>query len=199
MLFRAIVAFLVASLLLGVARTASAHAHVFILDTVEVVFSGRQVIALKLRWTFDELFSDGIFKDFDANGDRSFDATEAGAIRDMSLGSMKEFGYFTHVWVNGRLQQSFADAALEIASEGNIVIYEWLITLAEPIDPSRAKLEISVFDDSYYVDVVLRMPNPVTVSGAPAGCSYDVAEDETKAYYFDSIYPEVIRITCPGQ
>lgn len=195
----AVSALVIAGLMLGTATTAVAHAHVFILDTVEIVFSGKQVTTLKLRWAFDELFSDGMFKDFDANGDLAFDEAEVRVIHDMSLESMKEFGYFTHLWVNGNLQQSFGDVTLDIGSEGNIVIYEWIITLAEPLDPSRDKLEISVFDDSYYIDVVLRKPDPVTLQGAPADCRYEVTEDETKAYYYDSIYPEVIRVSCSAQ
>jgi len=183
----------------GTAGTALAHAHVFLVDTIEVVFSGPQVTALKLRWAFDELFSDGMFSDFDTNGDRSFDAVEVDAIRAVSVESMKEFGYFTHVWVDGELTKSFADVALNVVSEGNIVIYEWAITLAKPVDPSQNKLEISIFDDSYFVDVVLYMPNPVKLQAAPGSCSYKVAEDETKAYYYGSIYPEVISLTCSSQ
>ncbi len=63
---------------------------------------------LNLRWAFDEVFSDGMFNDFDTNGDRSFDAAEVDGIRKVSVPSMKEFGYFTHVWVNGKLKQDFA-------------------------------------------------------------------------------------------
>jgi ABC-type uncharacterized transport system substrate-binding protein len=183
----------------GTAGTALAHAHVFILDTVEIVFSNQQVTGLKLRWAFDEIFSDGMFKDFDVNGDRSFDTAEVEAIRGVSVESMKEFGYFTHVWVDGELTQSFADVTLDVVGEGSIVIYEWTITLGKPVDPSQNKLEISIFDDSYFVDVVLYRPNPVKLHAAPGSCSYRVAEDETKAYYYDSIYPEVISLSCPGQ
>jgi len=183
----------------GTAGTAAAHAHVFVVDTVEVVFSGQQVTVLKLRWAFDELFSDGMFSDFDTNGDRLFDAAEVDSIRAVSVESMKEFGYFTHVWVDGELTQSFADVTLDVTSEGNIVIYEWAITLAKPVDPSQNKLEISIFDDSYYVDVVLYMPNPVKLQASPESCSYKAAEDDTKAYYYDSIYPEVISLSCSGQ
>ena len=183
---------------LGPAETASAHAHVFIRDTVEVVFSGKQVTGLNLRWAFDEVFSDGMFNDFDTNGDRSFDAAEVDGIRKVSVPSMKEFGYFTHVWVNGKLKQDFDKVVLDVTNVGDIVIYEWSLTLAEPADPSRDKVEISIFDDSYYCDVALNMPKPVKLHAAPGTCGYEISEDETRAYYYDSIYPEVIKLSCPN-
>jgi len=43
----------------------------------------------------------------------------------------------------------------------------------------------------------LNMPNPVKLRASPSGCSYSISEDETKAYYYDSIYPEVIKLSCP--
>lgn len=175
---------------------ASAHAHVFVLHTVEVVFAGKGVAALRLRWAFDEIFSDGMFKDFDTDGNRSFDAEEVNAIREVSLPSMKEFGYFTHVWVNGDRKETFADVSLDVTSAGDTVIYEWSLKLAEPADPSREKVEISIFDDSYYVDVALRMPDAVKLLDAPAGCGYEIVEDEAKAFYFESIFPQVIDLSC---
>jgi ABC-type uncharacterized transport system substrate-binding protein len=111
---------------------------------------------------------------------------------------MKDFGYFTHVWVNGKLYQDFAEVALDVTNVGDIVIYEWSLILAEPVDPSRATVEISIFDDSYYCDVVLNMPEPVTLHSAPGACSHSISEDEAKAYYYDSIYPEVIKLSCPN-
>ncbi len=185
-------------LFISPAGRAEAHAHVFIQDTVDVVFTGKQVTALKLRWAFDEIFSDGMFNDFETNSDRSFDAAEVDGIRKVSVPSMKEFGYFTHVWVNGELKQDFADVALDVTNVGNIVIYEWSLTLSEPANPSRDKVEISIFDDSYFCDVALNMPNPVKLHSAPGNCSYNISEDETKAYYYDSIYPEVIKLSCPN-
>jgi ABC-type uncharacterized transport system substrate-binding protein len=183
---------------LGTVQTVAAHAHVFIQSTVEIVFAGKQVTGLKLRWAFDELFSAGMLNDFDTNRDRSFDTSEVDAIQDMSLASMKEFNYFTHLWVNGELRQEFAAATLDVTAVGGVVVYEWTLSLAEPANPSRDRIEISIFDDSYYCDVVLRMPEPVALRFAPEGCVYRVSEDETKAYYYDSIYPEVISLSCPN-
>lgn len=178
------------------ATPACAHAHVFILDTVEAVFTAKELTGLRLRWTFDEVFSDGMFNDFDANGNRTFDPPEVDAIREVTLPSMKEFGYFTHLWLNGTLEQDFADVFLDVTSVGDTVIYEWTITLAQPADPSRDKVEVSIFDDSYFVDVALHFPDAVKLHNAPSSCRYEITEDETKAYYYDSIYPQVIRLSC---
>jgi hypothetical protein len=36
----------------------------------------------------------------------------------------------------------------------------------------------------------------VAFDGAPPSCRYAVAEDSAHAYYFDMVYPQMIRLDC---
>ena len=65
------------------------------------MFAGEKIIALAQSWTFDEVFSDTLIQQFDANGDGAFDSLESKAVAKGTLPNLKKFRYFNYVWVNG--------------------------------------------------------------------------------------------------
>ncbi|HUL05156.1 MAG TPA: DUF1007 family protein [Candidatus Acidoferrum sp.] len=188
---------LAASLCTAVARPATAHPHVFIDDTVTFVFADGKITGLRLFWTFDEVFSQTLLEDFDANRDGSFSATEIAKVKKTSLPSLKQFGYFVHLWVDGKPFTAFDATDLMVTNKSGAVSYDMQITLAKPLDPRHAKIEAAIFDDTYYVEVALHASAPVRFKGVPDGsCKYDVKEDESRAYYYETVYPEVITLSC---
>ncbi|HVJ42533.1 MAG TPA: DUF1007 family protein, partial [Dongiaceae bacterium] len=77
------------------------HPHVFIDNTVDFVFDGGgKITGLRMTWVFDDVFSDELLGDFDANHDKSFDAAESRKIAATIWPNMKPFHYFTYVWVD---------------------------------------------------------------------------------------------------
>src|SRR5262249_4273564 len=154
------------------------------------VFTGDKITGLQLFWTFDEVFSQTL-EDFDANRDGSFSAAEIAKIKNTSLPSLKEFGFFTHLWVDGKPFKSFDATDLMVTRKGDSVSYDMQITLAKPLDPRHARIEAAIYDDTYYVEVALHSPGPVRFKGIPEGsCKYSVKEDDSRAYYYESVYPE---------
>jgi len=179
------------------ARPAAAHPHVFIDNAVTFVFTGDKITGLHMLWTFDEVFSETLLEDFDADRDGSFSAAEIAKIKKTSLPSLKEFDYFTHLWVDGKPFKSFDVTDLMVTHKGDSVSYDMQITLATPLDPRRGKFEAAIFDDTYYVEVGLHSPGPVRFKGIPEGsCKYSVKEDDSRAYYYETVYPDVITLSC---
>jgi ABC-type uncharacterized transport system substrate-binding protein len=179
------------------ARPAAAHPHVFIDNSVTFVFAGDAITGLRLLWTFDEVFSQTLLEDFDADGDGNFSAGEVAKIKQTSLPSLKQFGYFTHLWVDGKPFTGFDATDLLVTHKGDSVSYDMQITLAQPLDPRRSRIEAAIYDDTYYVEVALHSPSPVTFEGIPEGsCKYSVKEDDSRAYYYETVYPEVITLNC---
>lgn len=180
---------------IAAARPAEAHPHVFIDNAVTFVFSGDEITGLRLLWTFDEVFSEAFLQDFDADGDGGFSPEEVATIKKNSLASLKEYGYFTHLWMDGQPVAAFEATDLMVSRPGGSVIYDMRITLANPIDPRAGRLEAAIYDDSYYIEVALHQP--VRFEGVPDGrCTYKVREDEGRAYYYETVYPETIELTC---
>lgn len=184
-------------LCLVAARPAAAHPHVFIDSTVIFLFAEDRVAELRLIWVFDELFSATFLQDFDADGDGALGTDEMAAIKENSLASLGEYDYFTHLWVDGRPLRGFTATELTVTHQEGAVIYDMRIALAEPLDPRRHRIEAAIYDDSYYVEVALHHPDPVRFTGiADGACRYAVAEDESRAYYYETVYPQVITLSC---
>ncbi len=188
---------LLTGLCTAAARPATAHPHVFIDNIVTFEFADGEITGLRLLWTFDEVFSQTMLEDFDADRDGSFSAAEIAKIKKTSLPSLKQFDYFTHLWVDGKPFKSFDATDLIVTHQGDSVIYDMQITLTKPLDPGHARIEAAIYDDTYYVEVGLHSPGPVRFEGIPeGGCKYSIKEDENRAYYYETVYPEVIALSC---
>jgi ABC-type uncharacterized transport system substrate-binding protein len=102
-----------------------------------------------------------------------------------------------NLWVDGKAFKSFDATDLMVTHKGDSVSYDMQITLTKPLDPRRVKVEAAIFDDTYYVEVGLHSPGPVRFKGIPEGsCKYSVKEDDSRAYYYETVYPEVITLSC---
>jgi nickel/cobalt transporter (NicO) family protein len=143
---------------IAVARPAAAHPHVFIDNVVTFVFAGDKITGLRLLWRFDEVFSETFVQDFDADADGSFSPEEVATIKENSLASLKEYGYFTHLWIDGQPVAALDATDLMVSREGGSVIYDMRITLAKPVDPRAGRLEAAIYDDSYFIEVALHQP-----------------------------------------
>jgi len=187
------------SILCVAAGPAAAHPHVFIENVVTFVFTGGKLSGLRLLWAFDEVYSQSLFEDFDTNHDGNFDPAEVALAKKTSLTGLKPYGYFTHLWVDGKSLKAFDATDLRVSSQGSTVIYDMQIALAKPLDPRHNKVEVAVFDDSYYIDVELHEAKPVLFQGLTDGsCQYKITDDTTRAYYYNSVYPQVIELVCKG-
>lgn len=177
-------------------RPAEAHPHVFVTNQVTVLFDGGRITGLRLDWLFDDFFSSTLLEDFDADGDGSFDAAEAAALHDNAFVSLRDYGWFTHLYLDGEARPSPEPSGFQAVAEGALVRYRFDLLLPAPVDPAATLFEVAVYDQEYYVELLLDADRPVTLEAAPPACRATVTEDETRAYYFDMIYPQMISIDC---
>jgi ABC-type uncharacterized transport system substrate-binding protein len=189
---------LAASLLmsLGVAP-AVAHPHVFIDNRVTFLFDAGKVTGLSLNWVFDEIFSDNLLSQFDADGDGTFDELESKAVGEGVLPNLKMFNYFTYVWVDGKQLDPIAPTDFIASAENRIVTFRMKVPLPGAVDPRTQALATEVYDREYYVEVLLAEQDPVTLEnadGVPCGAS--VRDDTENAYYGGYVIPQEIALQC---
>ena len=90
------------AVLLGAMTEAFAHPHVFIANTMRVVFDGHYLDHFEFQWVFDELFSSMLLTDFDRNHTGHFTAAEAAAIKKGAFDNLKNYHYFLAFSIDGR-------------------------------------------------------------------------------------------------
>jgi ABC-type uncharacterized transport system substrate-binding protein len=177
---------------------AAAHPHVFIESKMAFVFDAGKVTALRLTWAFDDVFSDSLLMQFDADGDGTFDDLESKAVGEGVLPNLKMFHYFTYVFIDGK-QLDPIDPADFVASadDKRIVTFQMKVPLPQPVDPRAVALAAEIYDSEYYVQVDLAQQNPVTLENADgAPCSGALRDDTKRAYFGGVVIPQEILLQC---
>jgi ABC-type uncharacterized transport system substrate-binding protein len=184
-------------LLAGEVDPAAAHPHVWITGVTTFVFEDRQLVALRHRWTFDEFFGSFVIEEHDLDGDGRFDSAETAALREGAFDNLAEFDYFTHLRIDGdawRLREIESFAA---RIEDGVLIYEFTLSLPQPVDPGAADLALGVYDPEYYVELLLDEHDPVRFAGLPSGaCTFDIREDAERPIYYGMVFPLTITLAC---
>jgi ABC-type uncharacterized transport system substrate-binding protein len=157
---------------------AAAHPHVFIENTVAFVFDAGKVTALRLAWAFDEVFSDSLLVQFDADGDGTFDDLESRAVGEGTL-PIDPAGFVASV-------------------DGNrVVTFQMNVPLPQPVDPRTVALATEIYDREYYVQVDLAQQDPVSLENAgDVPCGATIRDDTESAYFGGVIIPQEIALQC---
>src|SRR5690606_14196797 len=115
----AMVGVAMAVLQLCFAGSASAHPHVFIDNQVVLQFEAGVMTGFRTDWRFDEIFTEDMWMQFDADGDGQINAQESDTIAAETLPNLAQFHYFTHVAVDGeKLEQLAPSGFLARVEEG---------------------------------------------------------------------------------
>lgn len=185
-----------AALSVGVAP-AQAHPHVFIENRVAFDFTDGKVTSVGVNWAFDEIFSDDLLMQFDADGDGSFDELESKAVGEGVLPNLAQFRYFIYVYVDGKLLDPVAPSAFAASARDRVVTFQMTVTLPQPVDPRTQALAVEVNDREYYVSVELAQNDPVTLVNAEnVPCGATVRDDFENAYFGGFVYPQEIALQC---
>ena len=93
--------------MLGLTGHAIAHPHVFVDANAELIFdeAGR-IKGVGNVWRFDDAFSAFAVEGLDANGDGTLDGEELQPLARINVESLADFGYFSHLAING-VEQAF--------------------------------------------------------------------------------------------
>lgn len=187
------------ALLAGTAwvQDARAHPHVWITAITTFVFEDRQLTGIRHRWEFDEFFGSYVIEEHDADRDGVLDEAEIAALRDNAFANLRDYGYFTHVRIDG--EPLSLDQVLDFTAsiEDGVLVYEFTLALPEPVDPSTEQLATGVYDPEYYIEILLDQNDPVRFAGLPSGaCIFDISEDTQHPIYYGLVYPLAITLQC---
>ena len=78
-----------------------------------------------------------------------------------------------------------------------VLIYEFTLSLPQPVDPGAADLAVGVYVPEYYVELLLDEHEPVRFAGLPGGvCTFDIREDTEHPIDYGMVYPLAITLAC---
>ncbi len=164
---------LAAAIVLAGAGPASAHPHVFVVAKEDLLFTpdGR-IGGIRAHWTFDDLYSSFLTQGI-GDPDKLPTRAELAPLAQTNVESLAEFGYFTVAKVAGKPAEFDAptDYFLEESAD-KLVTLHFTLPLKEPA--SAKVLTLQVYDPTYFVSFDFDNTDPITLVGAPPGCSANV-------------------------
>jgi ABC-type uncharacterized transport system substrate-binding protein len=175
---------------------AEAHPHVFIDNRLTFAFADGKVASFKTDWRFDEIFTEDLLGQFDVDGDKQFSAAESEQVKEGTLPNLAAFRYFTYIYLNGKDLGTMTPSSFVADVIDGVVRFRLTYQLPHPIDPRREKLAVSIYDQEYYVEVLLAEKAPVTIDG-DAACKAHIADDPAHAYFGGFVVPQLVSIGCP--
>ena len=152
-------------------RVVFAHPHVWVTARAIVLFNAQgQVAGFRHIWTFDEMYSAFQIQGL-GTGDKLPTRAQLAPLAQTNMESLADFGFFTFVKLGGK-QLEFAsphDAHLDVGAD-KLVTLTYDLPLREPVS-ARPAMTLQVYDPEFFVQFDFAETDPVTLAGAPPGCS----------------------------
>jgi ABC-type uncharacterized transport system substrate-binding protein len=160
---------------------ADAHPHIWVTTKSEIVYAADGTVkAVRQAWTFDDMFSAFATQGLDTNKDGKLSREELAELAKVNVTSLKEFDYFSEGKSGGKkiVFDEPVDYWLD-ADDKQILTLHFTLPVKSPAP--RGNFTIDIFDPTYFIAFALADELPVTLAGAPAGCSAEVRRPDPAA------------------
>ena len=155
-----------------------AHPHIWIDLRSAVLFdeSGK-VSGLRVHWMFDEFYTIFATEGLEAGGDGVPTDKGLRLLADLSIKNLEEYSYFTFAKADGAAVAYGAVTEYEAYLWEDRLVLVFTLPFAELLDPSAVNLSYSIYDPTYYIEVLHVREEPVLLEGAAlADCRTAVLE-----------------------
>lgn len=167
----------------------AAHPHVWADVKAEVKVAAGYIDGIWTQWTFDEVFSQLILSDHDADGDGVLNARESTSVQKGYFDNLKTYAYFTHLGLGSRKLEVPTPQKFQAAVHGGRVTYRFFLPLGLRLD-AKTPLAVAFYDDSFFTDMVFAKKNPVALTATEGGkASVSFRKDPSKTYYGGQVTP----------
>ncbi|MDN4983384.1 DUF1007 family protein [Bradyrhizobium arachidis] len=166
---RALLGWLFAAAMMLASGGASAHPHVWITATSELLYAGDgSITGVRHAWTFDDMFSAYAVQGLEAKKKGAYTREELAPLAQTNVESLKEYAFFTFARADGKKERFQEPVDYFLDYKDSVLTLHFTLPLKNPVKPRQLVLE--VFDRSYFIDFQMAKDNPVKLVGAPAGC-----------------------------
>jgi ABC-type uncharacterized transport system substrate-binding protein len=159
--------------LLAVVGAAQAHPHVWVTMTSELVYApDGSITGVRHAWAFDDMFSAFAIQGIETKQKGVYTREDLAPLAQVNVDSLKDFDYFTVAKANGKKTEFEGPADYWLEYKNEVLILHFTLPFKAPVKAQRVDLE--VYDPTYFVDFTMAEKDPVTLVGAPAACKLTV-------------------------
>lgn len=162
------------ALLVDSAQQAEAHPHAWIDVKVKVLFDEqKRISALEETWIFDPLYTAFALDGVKRGKDGSPDQKALDALMHVNMNNVKEYGYLTEVISHGVKSKFSGVHDIKSSEKNKRLVLTFTLLLDKPVDPTKGPVEYSVFDPTYYIEMLhAEDGGAIQLSGADPSCTY---------------------------
>jgi len=132
------------------------HPHVFIDAELLFVFDDRGLSGVKERWVFDEMFSQSLLVDFDADKDGRLNKDDVSRLRDIFYENTEAYNYFNIITVDGRKYPVKSLKNFTVSIEDNSIVHEFFVPCPVRVEPNKKKkVKVLLFDETIYTHILI--------------------------------------------
>jgi hypothetical protein len=131
---------------LGAPRPAWSHPHVWVDYYVDVAGTKEGIAKLNFRWHFDAMFTSMLKEDF---GVKSVTPREVQILRDNAFSNLRHYHYYIFAKLDGKNFEPQEISNFGAEMKGKNIEYTFTVSLPHP----ASKLELSLYDPEFYVDI----------------------------------------------
>lgn len=139
-----------ALLIMFLALPAYAHPHLFIAPGIAFIQDKDAVKAVRIRWIWDEFWSEEVLLACDLDGDGLFNSSETKLVKKDFFDGVQDYDYFFMMKSDGhKIKFGVAKNFSVKTLANNHLIYEFTLEASNPVLPQN-KLELFFFDKTIY-------------------------------------------------
>jgi ABC-type uncharacterized transport system substrate-binding protein len=156
--------------LVGGITAASAHPHVFVTASSELIYAPDGTITgVRHAWVFDDMFSTYALQGIESKTKGVYTREELAPLAQTNVESLKEFAFFTFARVDGKKQRFVDPVDYYLEKKDAALVLHFTLPFKTPFKAKQLALEI--YDPSFFVDFGLEKNDPIRLVGAPASCT----------------------------
>jgi len=131
-----------------------AHPHIFIDYRLNFVFDEKGLAGIVEDWTFDDMTGAMTFEDFDKNKNGRFEPKEMAKVKKEAFDSLKEFGYFNQIKIDGKKFEVKYVENFKVFSRKGKLVYSFLIPCHVAVAKVNKEVSVSLSDPTIFTDLV---------------------------------------------
>lgn len=179
--------------ILVTATCSLSHPHVFIDYSVTVMFNEDGLADLKIRWVFDEMFSEQTLAKYPSSRSGKLSSGDISAIRRDLFDSLKEYQYFTMMKLDGKYYPVTRTEGFWAEIRNGKLSFTYVVPCNLKASNAFKLVKILVCDEEYYNDCEFAKKSPVLfVNDGNYEHSFEIKEDQRLKYYFGQVVPKVL-------
>ena len=151
-----------------------AHPHVWVTMTSELVYApDGTVTGVRHAWAFDDMFSAFATQGLETKQKGVFTREELAPLAQVNIDSLKDFDYFTIAKANGKKAAFNGPTDYWLEYKNEVLTLHFTLPFKAPVKVQR--LDVEVYDPTYFVDFEMAEKDPVKLVDAPSACKLTVA------------------------